>query len=33
LPPGYTLKSCYGYAAVPVGLRTTSWARLKQIYR
>ena len=33
LPPGYSLTSCQGYAAAPVGTRVTSWGRLKQIYR
>lgn len=33
LPPGYSLTSCQGYATAPVGIRVTSWGRLKQIYR
>jgi hypothetical protein len=33
LPAGYTLRSCYGYAALPVGVRNTTWTRVKQIYR
>ncbi len=33
LPPGYSLVSCQGYAALPVATRATRWWRLKQLYR
>jgi hypothetical protein len=33
LPPGYSLRSCQGFAGVPVAVRTSSWGRIKQIYR
>ena len=33
LPAGYSLHSCQGYAAAPVAVRPTSWAKLKQYYR
>jgi hypothetical protein len=33
LPAGYALRSCQGYSALPVPVRTTSWGQIKQIYR
>jgi hypothetical protein len=33
LPPGYTLTSCQGYAALPVAARYSTWGQVKRIYR
>jgi len=33
LPPGYSMESCQGYAGSPVATRSSSWGRVKQLYR
>lgn len=33
LPPGYSLRSCQGYSALPVATQSMSWGRLKTYYR